>query len=129
MSTACEHSIGNDPRHLRTCLKCGREVSGRWLRDPERERTLAFRASKDPEFTESLVRFAQERAGDGQVRTLVSRNFHREVREELADSFNYLCWLSDQKAVRGDEGLNAGELACLSHVCEAWRWLHMGGDE
>ena len=125
----CQHSFGTDPRREGTCVKCGRIVSGRWIRDPERERQLALRASKKPEHTESLVAFAQSRAGSGQVRNLLSRNMHREIREELSDALNYLCWLDDQKAVLDEGGLNAGELAALHHICEAWRWLHMGGDE
>jgi len=124
----CEHSIGPDPRFASTCIKCGREVSGRWLRSKERERSLAMRASKKPEFTESLVAFAQQRAGESNVRNLRTRNFQREVREELADALNYLCWLDDARAIKGEGGLNAGELAALHHVVEAWRWLHTGGD-
>ena len=122
----CEHSV--EPRRPTTCLKCGREVSGRWLRSLERERDLALRASEEPEFTESLVRFAQFRSGSSQVRRLSSRNFRLDVMEELADALNYLCWLDDSKAVRGEGGLNAGELAALQHVTLAWRWLHLGGD-
>jgi len=122
----CEHSV--EPRRPTTCLKCGREVSGRWLRSLKRERDLALRASEEPEFTESLVRFAQFRSGSSQVRRLSSRNFRLDVMEELADALNYLCWLDDQRTVRGEGGLNAGELACLQHVTLAWRWLHVGGD-
>lgn len=130
MSTVeCEHSIGGNPRHPNTCIKCGREVSGRWLRDLRREASLVYRASKKPEYSASLIHFAQSRAGDKPVRSLRSRNMRREIEEELADAVNYLCWLDDQKAVKGLEGLNAGELAALHHVCEAWRWLHAGDDE
>lgn len=103
-------------------------MSDRWLRSLERERSLALRASEEPEFTESLVKFAQFRAGSGQVRQLRSRNFRLDVMEELADALNYLCWLDDAKVVRGEGGLNAGELAALQHVALAWRWLHLGGD-
>lgn len=124
----CEHSIGSDPRFESSCVKCGRVVSGRWVRDKERERQLALRASKKPEYTESLIAFAQQRAGETNVRSLRSRNFHREIREELADTLNYLCWLDDAKHLKGQNGLNAGELAALHHVCEAWRWMHIGGD-
>jgi hypothetical protein len=53
----------------------------------------------------------------------------REIQEELADACNYLCWLDDQKSIKGEEGLNAGEIAALHHVIEAWRWLAVGGDE
>lgn len=128
MSTViCEHSIGNDPRYD-SCVKCGREMNGRWIRDKERERKLIMRASRKPEYTESLVNFAQERAGDSQVRNLTSRSFIREIREEIADAANYLCWLDDQRVINGEDGLNAGELAALNHVTEAWRWLHIGGD-
>ena len=88
---SCEHSIGEDPRFPRTCIKCGREVSGRWLRDLQRESELALRASKKPEFTESLIQFAQARAGKSNVRRLKSRNLRREIQEELADALNYLC--------------------------------------
>jgi hypothetical protein len=129
MSSQCEHSFSGNPRNEGTCVKCGKIVSGRWLRDEERERLLALRASKRPEFTENLVAFAQQRAGDSPVRNLRSRNFHKECREEIADALNYLCWLDDQKAVIEGSGLNAGELACLFHITEAWRWLHTGSDE
>ena len=129
MTSNCEHSIGNDPRNETTCIKCGRSVDGRWLRDTKRERHLVLRSSSKPEFAESLVNFAQKRAGDTNVRQVRSRNFTREIKEELADAMNYLCWLDDQKYLRGLDGLNAGELAALHHVTEAWRWLHVGGDE
>lgn len=129
MSTVCEHSVGNDPRHLTTCLKCGREVNGRWLRDKGREEELVLRASKPSETIRGLIHFAQERAGDSQVRNLTSRSFLREIREELADATNYLCWLDDQRVIAGEYGLNAGELAALHHVTEAWKWLHIGGAE
>ena len=125
----CEHSIGTDPRYENTCVKCGRIVSGRWLRSKDREGLLALRASRKPEFTHSLVQFAQERAGDTHVRNLHSRNFHREIKEEIADAFNYLAWLDDSKVIKGGIGLNAGELAALHHITEAWRWLHIGGDD
>jgi len=129
VSIVCEHSIGNDPRHPTTCLKCGREVSGRWLRDLGRERQLIVRASKDQVHSENLVRFAQSRSGLDSVRMLRSRSFHTEVREELADAANYLCWLDDQRHIRGEDGLTAGELACLHHLTEAWRWLHVGSED
>ena len=127
----CEHSLGNDPRRIESgaCLKCGRTVSGRWRRDKNRERDLVLRASAKPEFSESLVRFAHARSGDGEVRNLRSRNMRREIEEELADAVNYFCWLDDQKAIKGLVGLNAGELAALHHLTEAWRWMHSGGDE
>jgi hypothetical protein len=104
-------------------------VDGRWLRDIDRERNLVLRSASKPEFAESLIAFAHNRAGNSNVRSVRSRNFHREIKEELADAVNYLCWLDDQKYLRGIDGLNAGELAALHHVTEAWRWLHVGGDE
>lgn len=125
----CEHSIGDDPRFPTTCIKCGKNVSERWIRDTERERQLLLRASKKPEFTESLVQFAQSRSGKSNVRRLKSRNMRREIQEELGDAANYFCWLDDQKVIKGEDGLNAGELAALHHVVEAWRWLAIGGDE
>lgn len=125
----CEHSIGDNPRKTTTCIKCGREVLGRWLRDKRREADLVYRASKEPEYSASLVALAQTRAGDKPVRGLTSRNFRREIEEELADAINYLCWLDDQKNLQGLDGLNAGELACLHHLTSAWRWLHSSGDE
>ena len=129
MSTECEHSFSSNPRNEGVCVKCGKIVSGRWLRDGERERLLGLRASKKPEFTEGLVAFAQQRAGTTEVRNLSSRNFRKEILEEVADAFNYLCWLDDQKSVNDEGGLNAGELACLHHITEAWRWMHMATDE
>ncbi|NBV77927.1 hypothetical protein EBR66_07210 [bacterium] len=93
-----------------------------------RERDLALRASEEPEFTESLVRFAHFRSGSGPVRRLTSRNWRVDVLEELADALNYLCWLDDAKAITDEGGLNAGELAALHHVTEAWKWMHLGGD-
>ena len=125
----CEHSIGDNPRRPTTCIKCGREVSGRWIRDKRREANLVYRASKKPEFSASLIALAQMRAGDKPVRGLASRNFRLEVIEELADAVNYLCWLDDQRALQKLGGLNAGELAALHHLTEAWRWLHSSGDD
>lgn len=119
----CEHSIGNDPRKANQCVKCGRTLGGRWIRNMEREAELVQRAAGLHDVSD-LVQFAQGRAGTGQVRRLRSRSFYVEIREELSDAVNYFAWLEDQRILNGDEGLSGNELAALHHVVQAWRHLH-----
>lgn len=59
---------------------------------------------------ERLSDYAEARAGSGPVIDLDSRNFAREVAEELADARNYLCWWAQQLAARDDHQELAGEI-------------------
>jgi hypothetical protein len=43
-----------------------------------------------------LIAFAEARAGDAPVRDIDSRDFGRELREELADARNYAVWWLEQ---------------------------------
>jgi len=58
------------------------------------------------------------------VRDLASRDFGREVREELADARNYLCWMAlQQMAVTDpDEELIALVLYALASVAQAYEY-------
>ena len=119
----CEHSVGNDPRKANQCVKCGRTLGGRWVRNLGREAALVQRAAGLVNIGD-LVHVAQQRAGSGQVRRLRSRSFYVEIREELSDAVNYFAWLDDQRVLNGEEGLTHNELNALHHVTQAWRWLH-----
>lgn len=59
---------------------------------------------------EHLTSFAEQRAGTSPVRDQATRNFGREVLEELADARNYLCWFAEQVLVADDHGDLAGEI-------------------
>lgn len=82
---------------------------------PQGLRDLAFESmwtmmaaatvSVDPE---RLIAFAEQRAGDGPVRDMATRDFGREVIEELADARNYLVWMAAQLAGSDDRGELAG---------------------
>lgn len=130
MSTAqCEHSAGSNPRKQDTCVKCGRPIEGRWRRDIEREAELIQRAAGPNDDVSDLVALSIARSGTGAVRSLRTRNFFIEVREELSDAANYLCWLDDQRVLGGEDGLRNNELIALHHVAQAWRWLHSRGQD
>jgi hypothetical protein len=74
---------------------------------------------------ERLIEYAEHRAGPAPVRDLDTRNFAREVVEELADARNYLVWWAEQ-LTRADNGSDeTGEMtseicAALSHVAAAF---------
>jgi alkylation response protein AidB-like acyl-CoA dehydrogenase len=57
-----------------------------------------------------LSSFAEQRAGDAPVRDLETRNFAREVLEELADARNYLVWWSQQVTALDDSSELTGEI-------------------
>jgi hypothetical protein len=59
-----------------------------------------------------LSDFAEARAGRGPVRDISTRNFAREVLEELADARNYLVWWIEQLATApGPPDELAGEIS------------------
>lgn len=127
----CEHSVGANPRNATTCVKCGRSLSGRWLRDPERRRELLLRVASAPgqAAAESLAAYAEARTQSGPVRRLKTRNFRREILEELGDAANYFAWLDDQRALRDAGGLSHEETIALHHLVQAWRWMHSQGED
>lgn len=69
-----------------------------------------------------LVRFAELRAGDGPVRELATRDFAREVLEELADARNYLVWhaLQASTGTPADGELTSGIAGALAGVAVAF---------
>lgn len=68
----------------------------------ERELTVeaARRVGADPE---PLYVFAEQRANKGPIRDFDSRDFEREVREELADARSYIIWGIQQAQERGED--------------------------
>ena len=117
----CEE--GNDPRNAGRCFRCGMPVV-RVDRDRdiavEREltREAAKRVAADPE---PLVLFAEARSDKGPVRDFPTRDFEREVREELADARNYLVWGIYQAQDRGEDPRKL--FACLARVASAYAVL------
>ena len=73
---------------------------------------------------DELLAFAELRAGHGGVRELATRDFGLEVREELADSRNYLVWWAQQAScAREPDGELTSMIArALQPVVVAFDW-------
>jgi hypothetical protein len=71
-----------------------------------------------------LNRFAQLRAGDGPVRELATRDFTRELLEELADARNYSVWRALQEVVKPnpDGELTALVAGGLASIAASFDW-------
>jgi hypothetical protein len=75
----------------------------------EREWTKQAAASVNAT-SDRLIAFAEARAGQAPVRERDTRNFGREVLEELADARNYLVWWVEQIARLHSSDDLAGEI-------------------
>lgn len=82
-------------------------------RDLEFERDWTRQAGESIHVdVDDLIRFAESRAGGVPVRQLQTRDFTREVLEELADARNYLVWRAQQELGRAvPDGEVVGEVA------------------
>jgi hypothetical protein len=119
------------PNNRGTCVRCGRQLSGPRPRNIDLERNLTDQAGTaaglDPLSAESLSALADHRALPGGV--LPGRDLVQEVREELADARNYLCWTIEENHagyLSGDPLAServAKAMDALSHVVAAWQAL------
>lgn len=65
----------------------------------ERERTAEAASALTAVRPDRLIEFAELRAGHGPVRDIETRDFGRELLEELADARNYATWWARQLAL------------------------------
>ena len=93
----------------------------------ERERTTEAARALTAVAPERLITFAELRAGSAPVRDLETRDFGREVLEELADARNYAVWWQRQLMLYAPDdpdlhiGLSVAISWTLAHTAVAFQ--------
>lgn len=125
----------DNPRFQNTCGRCGRPILT-VAPDPTRRRNLDF----EREFTEHaakgvadpsvLIAHSEARAAtlsDAYVSDPMlvqgGKDLAREMREELADSRVYGCWLGEERQAAGDDEGAHRAMQALRHIILAYNLL------
>jgi hypothetical protein len=133
-----DQDLAVEPQAERMAAECGRpsgnvsraiplQASSRPApnRDTAFERAWTTQAAETVHVdAEGLNDFAELRAGDGPVRDLETRDFGREIVEELADARNYLTWraLQEMHRLEADGELTEMVAHALAAVTLAYDW-------
>jgi hypothetical protein len=119
-----QHSEGNDPRHAGFCIRCGLKIDYGTPRNLDLERELTHEAARGAVDPTRLIEHSEARASSlsgeyvpDPMLIAPGRDRLRDVREELSDSRNHLCWWL--QAHVGDDRQDDA-LICLRFICLAY---------
>lgn len=118
------HVESDNPRNAGWCCRCGLKIERGLPRSLELERELTNEAAKGAVDASRLIEHAEARASSlsgeyvpDPMLIAPGRDRLRDVREELADARNHLCWwlqahVGDEKA---DDALIGLRFVCLAY--------------